>query len=810
MATSLFDAQSGGPDITFGTSSVQGGDSGPSMADVVAAGGGAAGDLIRALGLGGQPTFDPQGQMQSQAMQEQRRGERDMTSLGGSFLMPTQAASGPNIAAPLGAPLMPTQGDVEPEIFAPPGAESMPTQFESLLNLSPAQFDAALGELGINTALPSGSVAPGDTSWLGASAGGAQALLGLLNAYSGGSQGNFLGAAGGGLQTVAGLADLLKASPQLQQLLLGGNLSAGAAGAIGGGVGSLGGILNLINGIQSGDPLMSMQGAGGLLQGLGGLGVEGAGMLGGTLGGLAGAGSLYQGIEEGDPLQALSGAAALYGGAVPIINALAGTSIPTLSGLAGQALTAIAPQLAQSLGITAGTTAATTGATAGATSAAAGATGALAAAPLAAMVIATSLYNMGEQKQQAYNLSQRFKGLTSSIPGHIAAFQKAPGILDRIMATNDPQEAAGLYVELDKIYRDFETSGMEDFLQHGTTDVRGRGTSGGMGAEFPQGPLITDALKIYGQALDYGRLVAQDKAARGGITVANALPADSYALTLGEGGFDNWFRPMALTDAGFGVNPTADPTVYTYPRYGELGYIANEFGRYMPATFNMNEAPGPEVFDLLARYNPAFKGLTGNETVTTQTPVPIWVSTGEGGYWEDTGQMQSTTRPKFTRQDIANYLRAGGAGKGEFDQMMNTFQNVGYGPVNINLLHELQAMAPGTWEQGIRDMMTREGFTSSNPYFAAAPQIAQAQQQAQQQQAQAFADFQRQLQDLLSQNLSGALTGPQSTGLPFATPPVTLGPDFAATYAGLTQPQRNTLTVAGLDPELLRQLGWQV
>jgi hypothetical protein len=512
---------------------------------------------------------------------------------------------------------------------------------------------------------------------------------------------------------------------------------------LGGGISTLQGLLSLYQGAQSGDVGQLLGGAGGTLGGISqlapetmaqlsqtlGLGSQGLGLAGGALGGLAGGYGLYQGIEGGDPLQALSGAAGLYSGMVPVINSLLGSNIPSLTQLGTQLLQSIAPSLGQSAGAagTAGAAGATAGQAAGGV--AAGASGAIAAAPLAAMAISTGLYNMFDKQAGAEMLAKRFGDLQGNIPGHVAAWQKVPALLEQIQQTNDPAEAARLYGEVQKIQSAFDSSGMEDFLQKGYTSVGGQSYSH-MTAPFQQGPEYMKALSPYMQMADYGRMLASDKAARGGVNIPGALSAEQYALSMGGDAFNERYRPAALLGSG---------------ENGQ-GYLLNLLGGMHAATGGAVQAGAADpnnpvdqaTLNFLGRFDPMFLDPARQAKYNAPAGAEFIAGAMPGeGYWADPAsgtKVDAVRTGGFTNQDVLNYLERGAG-----SDIMNVIKNDyglydsawdgGVGKTDRSLRQQLQGMQPGGIEQGLRDMFTQGGFKSNNPFFSG--EFAQQQQQMQ-------------------------------------------------------------------------------
>src|SRR3990167_3589486 len=284
-------------DMGGATAPAEGGGITISAGDVL----GAADKIAGYFAPGTGTAFDPGQQTQTPAYQDYRAGERDLSTLGGSFL---------------GQMLGPGQGAQIPNPFQ--YAQSFPGQGLSESTTFSAEMPAGWGVTNPNT-LPAGTtfemLAGGQSPTMSAPGGSAATALGPAA-----PQGDLFG---GGLATLQGLYNLY-----------GGTQSGDIGQLLGGASGTLGGLTQ-----------MAPETAQALSQYLG-LGSQGLGLIGSGLGGLGGAYGLYQGVQQGDPLQALMGAGGLYAGAAPIINSLAGTSLPTLTGLGSQALGALGINLA--------------------------------------------------------------------------------------------------------------------------------------------------------------------------------------------------------------------------------------------------------------------------------------------------------------------------------------------------------------------------------------------------------------------------------------------------------------------------------
>ncbi len=438
--------------------------------------------------------------------------------------------------------------------------------------------------------------------------------------------------------------------------------------------GDLGGLPSFDFGQMVGTPstyggaIMAEGGAEGL-RGLGqmtpgGFGAEGAAMPVGT--DMSGAAGSIAGMAIGPLLSYLGNMAT--SDASPEVQA-------AISGLLQAASPAIAPAAAGAVSGIASGAGALSGAAGGL---AAAGPGLIASAPMAAMIIGTSINNMLEQSKLAGQLTDRFGNLQQNLPGHIANLQRVPQLVQQLDSVTDPQQAAALYKQLEQIQTDFDSSGMEDFLQHGITSVTGPSGQGSMSAAFPEGPKIMESLKPFGQMLDYGRLRAQDIAARGGVNIENPRNITDYALSLGGKDFGEAFRPAALLGSG----ETGQGSLL------DLLQLGHSAARGMDVDPNAQVAQ--PTMDLLNRL-----GLTGS------------------GY---------------TNQDIINYLNAGGAGmmdtlKNDYDILGSAYSG-GIGKVDKNIMAQLQGLQPGQYEQGLRDLYTKGGYTSGNPFFSAggAPQ----------------------------------------------------------------------------------------
>jgi hypothetical protein len=138
-------------------------------------------------------------------------------------------------------------------------------------------------------------------------------------------------------------------------------------------------------------------------------------------------------------------------------------------------------------------------------------------------------------------------------------------------------------------------------------------------------------------------------------------------------------------------------------------------------------------------------------------------------------------------QDIANYEHASGLGSAA--------------------AAGLTAGAPIPWvldSHARAQALAQERGASSGYWDDLFQQQADA---AQQQIAAQFGTFNQQLQDYLTQVQQAGLV--PAAAAPTAPMPQ-LGPDWATTWATLPQQQQAMLRGIGLDPELLRQLGWAI
>lgn len=283
----------------------------------------------------GQSTGPTQSSIQGsdqQAFGQQRAGERDMSTLGGSFMdvpgingiaLPALNVTGPGGAGPSvfqGGP-NPTSlfgSEATPSLGVPGTGSPIPgalqpnpgdilggVNFESPAMAAPggsAQF--ALG----NQNLPQ-VVQPG-SDLLGSLQGGVQAAGGLLGAVSGFGSGNVLGGTMGSLQSLGGVTQLLQSNPQLMQAM---GLNTDLVSGVGGALGSVGGLY-----------------------------------------------SLYQGVQTGDPMQIVSGLLAAYNGGSAVAGQLLGTALPSIS----TAFASVAPEAAMAVATAFGGEAATAAASA--------------------------------------------------------------------------------------------------------------------------------------------------------------------------------------------------------------------------------------------------------------------------------------------------------------------------------------------------------------------------------------------------------------------------------------------------------------
>jgi hypothetical protein len=254
-------------------------------------------------------------------------------------------------------------------------------------------------------------------------------------------------------------------------------------------------------------------------------------------------------------------------------------------------------------------------------------------------------------------VATRYGNLTSSIPGHFAAIQQAPALLEQLQQPGvTPQQAADIFKQLQAIQTNFDQSGMEDFLQRGFTEVAGGGDLGsGASKEFKQAPELLKAMEPYLEALTYGRLLAQDIASRGGVEVEGALSPHVYAMNLGGEDFKEKFRPGSTYIAS-GVEQDIDPFT-GMSRMGSFDLMGDR------------ERPAPPQMLKLA-------GLPQDRY--------------------------------YTVGDVQNYLGAGGAGKGVADQ----YQQTDFGMTNMPLWQQISALQPGQYEQGLQEFFTQGGFAS--------------------------------------------------------------------------------------------------
>lgn len=389
------------------------------MAQVAAAQGGYGGDTMAGSSMGGQEdggisvsagdilgagqdiaglfapgtgtAFDPGQQTQQLAYQAQRAGERDLSTLGGSFLGATSASGAfPYVQTP---------------------------------TLSIEQAMANPSDLTFST-MPSGGAAPSETMF--APGGPASSALGP----EGGAlpQGDLLG---GGLSTLQGLYSLY-----------GGTQTGDIGQLLSGGAGTLGGLGQMAPGTAEA-----------LSQWLG-LGTGGLGLAASGLGGLAGGYGLYQGIQQGDPLQALMGAGSLYAGAAPLANAALGTTLPTLSSLGSSALSAIGGGTAAGTGAAASSAGAGIGATAGGLGA--GATAGIIALPMIAAYLGVSIDDMLSADRAASREAARQQRFQRGLPTITQDIMGGADLMSQLTPDATDEQLLKAYEQLETVERNWE------------------------------------------------------------------------------------------------------------------------------------------------------------------------------------------------------------------------------------------------------------------------------------------------------------------------------------------------------------------
>ncbi len=566
---------------------------------------------------------------------EQRAGERDLTTLGGSFLPSNLPQS--------------TPGDLLTSQFT---QGQGPTTLPNLQNLI----------------APFPSSTPGDVltnQWMQGQ--GSTELPNLQQLIEGGGPTMF---APGGANA---------------QQILGGQAPSGDV--LGGGLSTLQGLYNLYGGTQSGNIGQILGGLSGTIGGAGqmapetvaalsqylGLGQGGLGLAAGGLGGLAGGYGLYQGVQQGDPMQALTGAAGLYSGLAPIANYALGTSLPTLSSLAGSA--------ASSLGLGAGAGAGAAGAgAAGAGAAGAGAAGGTAAggvaagtvglalAPVVAGYLGASIDAMLSKQEAMDRAAQQMRRLTAGINPTISDWSQAPGLLGQLTPQTTPEEARALYDQLSAIQNRYQQSGMEQFLmQGGTASMYGPGGSIG----FDQGPALAQNLRPFTSAYDVGLLRAIDAMARGGMDVSGLAYGTPEAAARAFGGNASYIDPESGSKArGAQYNP----------------YLQ---ANYAPAYTQTNQA------DLLARgidpnaYGMGLQGpVYGTQEPFRSSETP-WFLGGEGGLTRWSPQAQADfakIQPGHFEERLAQLFG------GQFTNPM--FQAYGFGTGQVPIPEGFDQVTP--------------------------------------------------------------------------------------------------------------------
>jgi hypothetical protein len=328
-----------------------------------------------------------------------------------------------------------------------------------------------------------------------------------------------------------------------------------------------------------------------------------------------------------------------------------------ISGLIQAVSPALAPAAAGAVsGIAAGT-----GALSGAAgSLAAAGPGLIASAPMAAMMISTSINDMLTKQAMAGQLEDRFKNLQQNLPGHIAALQKAPALLQQLEGVTDPAQAAQIYRQVEAIQKDFDASGMEDFLQHGYTTL-GRTGYGDVSAGGQQFRDIFASLTPYMQAMDMARIRATDIAARGGQPIPGARPIYDYGFNLGSPAFMEAARPGSTTPGRGPVNQLL----------GTL-YGAGEGGFAAPYTPGERVSVTPELATFLG-LDPSLVGGTIG--------------------------------------DLTNFIYPGSNRWEQFEpgSAAAKYMPSNYGVVNREIFGALQGIQPGNYEQGLAEIYGKYG-----------------------------------------------------------------------------------------------------
>jgi hypothetical protein len=328
-----------------------------------------------------------------------------------------------------------------------------------------------------------------------------------------------------------------------------------------------------------------------------------------------------------------------------------------ISGLTQALAPAAAPAAAGAVSGAAAGTGALTGAAGGL---AAAGPGLIAAAPIAAMMIATSINSMLTQQAMAGQLQDRFKGLSSSLPGHISNIQKAPQLLEQLNSASTPEQATDIYRQLEKISQDFEQSGIENFLKSGSTSVTGPSGQGSLSAGFEQGPEIYKQLSPFLQAMDVGRMRATDIAARGGKPIEGARSIYDYGFSGGGPEFSEAIRPGST----------------------------NPGGELMQFLLGLGVAPN-------------------TSDVVPQSIAPEELAAGQPGAAVRTfaGIAPSNTTP-VSLQDMTKSFSPGGANWGRIEPGSGGAQYIqtNYGLVDRNLFDQLAAIQPGNYEQGLAEL----------------------------------------------------------------------------------------------------------
>ncbi len=326
---------------------------------------------------------------------------------------------------------------------------------------------------------------------------------------------------------------------------------------LGGGLSTLQGLYNLYGGAQTGDIGQLLGGAGGTLGGLGqmapetlaalseslGLGAGGLGLAAGGLGGLAGAYGLYQGIQQGDPMQAVMGAGGLYAGAAPLVNAAFGTTLPTLSSLGSSALSALGGGAGAGA---AGATGASAGAAAGGLGA--GLTAGIALAPIAGGFLGGSIENMIDAEREMRRERARQQQFQRGLPTMAQDLVGSTDLLARLRPDTSDADLLSIYNELTTDARNWEG---------GSGGVNFPSMLGGMQGE---GRATQEQLAPYLMQLELGRLRAEDLMTQRGLTIpGGGVYGDPRMAAKLLGGATSAYDPESGSFLGQGAYRSTNP-----------------------------------------------------------------------------------------------------------------------------------------------------------------------------------------------------------------------------------------------------------